>query len=459
MKQSIFITLLLFVLTNCIGQNSSFILKNEKDFNNSFKNNFVGAYDLFIIKDFNEFIQKKKEGNYSFDFSFSTNESEISFSMYLSDVISDDTPVNLTNQESKSIKDYGIKSFKGYCNDSDKVNSWLVVNDEYFILNYRIDSKHYVLSPTNILSKKWDGHYNTYVLYNVNNLVKEEKEHICGVKDVIHRETEVEHKMVTNDCRQLNLASASDITMLNKYTTAQNVITYLTNIYQGSALLFDDEFSYEIDLRIVEFYVSNSNNEFWLNTNNGDIVLNNFSNWQGFSSTYNFKQLFTDRDIFQIQMGVQNNNVVGLAFEPGTVSLIEDFSTNIDNMIFVVTHELGHNLNYGHDPFGSSYIMAPNVNTSQDWSSNSISTVNSYVANNLGLLPSCPHTWVDYNMGINGSGAFNFPYNNMGSATNAVPNNGTIRIKSSSGDPMGVIINVTKNFHIESWNGSATIGN
>lgn len=450
---------LLFILSNCIGQNTSFNANLKNENNSDLSQYFDGTFDLLEVKDLNEFIQTKKEENYSFDFSFTINKKELHFSFFLSDIISDDTQVNLSNDETKSIKDFGVKAFRGYCNKSGRVNSWLVVNDEYFILNYKIDNKHYILSPTNVLSKKWDGKFNTYILYDQNNLIKEEKEHFCGLKDQIKSENLGVNKMVTNDCRQINLASASDFSMFNKYSNAAGVITHLTDIYLGTALLYDDEFSYELDLRIVEYYISNTSSEFWPSTNNGETILNNFATWSGFTSSYNFKQLFTDRDIFQIQSGVANTGVVGLASNPGIISLIEDFSSNIDAMIVVVTHELGHNLNCVHDASGSNTIMAEFINITTNWSTNSIHTVNTYVLNNLGLLPACPFTWVDYNAGSNGNGVFNSPYNNLGSAVNAVPNNGTIRIKSSSGDPNGILINVTKIFNIHSWNGSAIIGN
>ncbi len=455
MKKLFIILSIFFVWGNVFGQVSHFSFAQKKDIeNNKLKNHFNEKYFLIDAIELNNHLQDIKADRYSFNFSFSIDGQTVELNMFLSDVVSDVTRVKSEGKEIMFIKDFGIKSFKGYSNNSEKVNAYLVLNDEYFILNFNLNEKNYTFQPANFLLRQWDGGFSDYVLYQTLNLKGDEKKHRCGVN---HSKSNVTFnndvtKMVDNDCKQINLASASDITMLNEYGSTQNVVTYLTNIYLAVSLVYNDEFSYELDLRIVEYYISNSSNEFWPNILDAGIIIDNLENWGGFSSSHQFKQLYTRRDI----ENDGNSNAVGVAERPGTISVMEDFTTIQVNTVFAVAHEIGHNLNCEHDSQNSNTIMAPTVGNTLVWSNLSINTVNNHVANNS-LFPSCPHTWVDYNVS-NGNGSFNNPFNNLGSAVNNVINNGVIRIKASTGDPSGLIINANKNFHIQSWNGSAVVG-
>jgi len=65
--------------------------------------------------------------------------------------------------------------------------------------------------------------------------------------------------------------------------------------------------------------------------------------------------------------------------------------------------------------------------------------------------------WTDYNWSGNENGSFHQPYNTLAEAVSAVPNGGTIFIKSSSQNEV-ININTNKNFSIHSWNGTAVVG-
>jgi hypothetical protein len=64
-------------------------------------------------------------------------------------------------------------------------------------------------------------------------------------------------------------------------------------------------------------------------------------------------------------------------------------------------------------------------------------------------------TWLDFGYAFLGSGTFNDPYKDMGSAINGVPVGGTIAIKSSTNTWTG---RITKPMRLDSWRGQSVIG-
>lgn len=212
-------------------------------------------------------------------------------------------------------------------------------------------------------------------------------DHMCGTDELDHtgHEHAEEHKeeeaearsMLT--CYTVEIAIASDFLMYQAYGNnataleARNagVMAFVNTDYAGQ---FADDYIFSV----VEQFVSTCNTcDPWTSSTNSSALLNSFTSWAsgGFSSSHDLGQLWSDRNFA--------GSTIGVAFLGGLCTgsryhILQDFTSNADLTRVLVSHEIGHNFNCQHDAGGSPFIMAPAVQNTSIWSSNSISTVNSF---------------------------------------------------------------------------------
>ncbi len=193
-------------------------------------------------------------------------------------------------------------------------------------------------------------------------------------------------------CYQLDLAIASDKLMFNKYGSVTAVENHNIGVIANVQANYDNEFADEIYIYITEQFVVTGTDP-WTNSTDAGVLLNSFTNWapNGFNNDHDMGELWTNRDL--------NGGVVGIAWlssvcTPDQYHVVQDWTSNGQLLREMTAHEMGHNWSATHDPAGSPHIMAPVVQNSDTWSAQSISQINSYIANVAappnGCLGFCP---------------------------------------------------------------------
>jgi PKD repeat protein len=268
------------------------------------------------------------------------------------------------------------------------------INKDFFAGTFIIDGREYMIEPL------WHHHSgaakNLVIVYETA-LAKVIGDYSCGVDVNVHKCTDPQHdhgdgleseeEGRSPGCKEVEYGAALDWLFYNKYGNepaswdrVDLVMGLVETQYTG---WFTNDY---IFVRSAEFVsdCSTCDPAEWTNTTNSSTLVANFRNWGqggGFGNqVYDVASLWTNRN-FQ-------NGVVGIAYVGGMCNsfrynCLMDYSTQNWAMRVMVSHELGHNLNAGHDG-GSGFIMSPSVNNTTTWSSSSINVINNYTNGNGG---------------------------------------------------------------------------
>ena len=180
-------------------------------------------------------------------------------------------------------------------------------------------------------------------------------------------------------CVEIDMAIASDYSMVEFYGDVQAVEYHAIAILNAVQTNYDTEFETEIKFNLVRQYVSDcSSCDPWTKSNDTETLLNSFRKWSRdyWNTEIDQSSLWSRRD-FSLK---GNNSANGLAWVNTICTnfsslIVEDNDTGERKRV-LFAHELGHNFGAQHDPAGSEYIMAsPLVETNQ-WSPTSLSTIN-----------------------------------------------------------------------------------
>ncbi|RMF24082.1 MAG: PKD domain-containing protein, partial [Bacteroidetes bacterium] len=192
------------------------------------------------------------------------------------------------------------------------------------------------------------------------------------------------------NCWEVKIAIASDLSMFNSYGSVGAVEAHNAAILALSQTNYDNEFADEISFTISEqFVVAPPASDPWTSSNSASALLGSFAAWAptGFTFPYDIGEIWTARDFSGATVGIAQ-----LAAVCDGYHALQDFTSNSSLKRVLVSHEMGHNFSATHDPPGSPFIMAPAVNNTNNWSSQSVSQINAFVASitSSGCLVPCP---------------------------------------------------------------------
>jgi PKD repeat protein len=259
--------------------------------------------------------------------------------------------------------------------------------DQDFVYGYvRKGKKTFFIEPLNYFEKDADPHH--LVVYEKADVIPTPGK-TCGVTETQNQldkykqyaEEEGEKVMA---CFEVDLAIASDGLMFQSYGSVAAVENHNIGVMNNVAGNFDDEFNDEIAFVIVEQFVSTSPaNDPWTQSTNANTVLGSFRNWgpNGFSQTHDLGQFWTDRDF--------NGGTIGIAYLTAVCTnnryhCCQDFTSNANLLRVLTSHEIGHNFSLTHDGSSSPHIMAPAVQNTSTWSTQSQNEMNSYYPTRVG---------------------------------------------------------------------------
>lgn len=195
-----------------------------------------------------------------------------------------------------------------------------------------------------------------------------------------------------NDCYQVDLAIASDNSMINKYGSTGAVSDHNVAVINDVEGDYTGNFNHDLQFNIVTQYFPGGNDP-WSASTDAGTVLDSFRAWgenNGFGVTYDIGELWTNRDF--------DGGTIGIAYLNGVCNSVkyhclQDFSSDTDYLRCMTSHEIGHNFSAQHDgncPPGN-YIMCPFVSHSTEWSAASTTSINNYMQTkiNSGCLSVC----------------------------------------------------------------------
>ncbi|MDF1697203.1 MAG: PKD domain-containing protein [Saprospiraceae bacterium] len=235
------------------------------------------------------------------------------------------------------------------------------------------------------------GAKDLYVVYNEKDL-KPSAPHKCGTHEMHDKRgsfpnpKSTEGDVRVDECYEVEVAIANDFAMFEEFGSQFAVEDHAIGVLNNVQTNYDDEFADELQFIIVtQFTVTTAGGDPWSSSADTDILLPSFRSWAnggGFGAVvYDVASLWTDKNIFNDDgSGVIGVAYVGVVCTSFRYNLLENFTTNAQTKRVMVAHELGHNFSSGHDNGGSPHIMAPFVQNTTTWSSNSISSINNHIA-------------------------------------------------------------------------------
>ncbi len=221
----------------------------------------------------------------------------------------------------------------------------------------------------------------------------------CGWTDMKGHHEQTEHKgedaepneKLIGQCYIAEVALAADFSIFQLFGGAAGAENFMLGTLNNVQTNYDDEFADEVQFQVVTVFVASCLGcNPWTSSNDGELLLESFRDWGnsgGFGPgiAYDFASLWSDRNF--------TGPPVGLAWLGGLCgflryNVLQHFTSSAVLLRVVQSHEIGHNFNANHDSQGQPFIMAPSVNATNDWSSNSINRINNYI-NTSGCLSPC----------------------------------------------------------------------
>jgi PKD repeat protein len=241
-----------------------------------------------------------------------------------------------------------------------------------------------------------------YVVYNTSDVIPR-SDIGCGVTEVMSRKissnsTARIEGTATGTCKMVEVAIASDNTMMSRYTTssavqAHNIAVMNTMVgLYSNAQLGSQYMEFKINGQYVSAAAANDPYSPAYSGSDGSTYLSYFANWGvagNFGFSYDLGVVWTTTDI--------SGGVVGIAYlgtvcsTPWAYQILEDLSTlSGAKLAAVAAHETGHNFNCPHDG-GSGYIMQASLGATPptDFSAGSLSTMDAYLTSDGSCLSAC----------------------------------------------------------------------
>lgn len=288
-----------------------------------------------------------------------------------------------------------IQNYEGYHNNQIDQSVKLTVAKD-FLCGMIVDKQTEIfIEPLQHFFPK-TAKANQYLIYTATDVIPSPTANCVAIARHQHSsKPPIKNKKVAEDCLEVEVASAYDFSMFQKYGSVEATINRGTSIMNLIAANFINAFTVDINFLIVENLVITTTDP-WTDSVDGKELLSNFLNWGesgGFDNAYDMAQLWTNRD-FNSGSPNFDESTVGLAYVEAfcgvfRYQLLEDFTTNLQSMRVMVAHETGHNFGATHDASDSPDIMAPTVNPSATtWSTASTTAINNHL-NAVNCLDAC----------------------------------------------------------------------
>ena len=281
------------------------------------------------------------------------------------------------------------KTYRGHRSGHPGDEVRLTVDEDYLYGYIERGRATYFIEPAWLLDPTLPN--GTYVWYEAAAVKAPEEPHTCGT-DHAHRlklAPAPDMNRQVMQCYSVELGLAADFKLFNALGSATAVENFMLGVLNNVGTNYDDEFSNQIEFVVNGTFISTCGScDPWTSSNQASALLDSFTNWAsggGFGFNHSLATLWTDRNF--------SGGTIGIAWVGGLCTsnrynTCERFASNAALLRVLQAHEFGHNFNASHDGDGSNTIMAPSVNTSDNWSGTSTNVINNYINTQSGV-PGC----------------------------------------------------------------------
>jgi PKD repeat protein len=354
-------------------------------------------YALFEINtvDLDQYMKQGGQGNIPLELNL---PGFASFPMNLQahDILGNDYKLVVsTPQGRQEFPKPACMTYQGILTNQGSSNVYLTITNDLIYGMLSGSSQRWFIEPLQYFDKQANG--NVYVVYDVRDVFPR-TDLSCGVSEIQTRHitdnaTARVEGTATGTCKMVDVAIASDDSMVYRYGTAARVQEHNIGVvntmvgYYGNTQLA----SQYLEFRIVGQYVSTAlaNNALTplYTGQDATILLPDFTTWGQaghFGFTYDMATYWTTKDITD---NTGNTGVIGLAYLNAVCSsskyqILEDLAgLDAAQLGSLQAHETGHNLGANHDA-GAGFIMAPSISSpaATTFSTTSITAITSYLA-------------------------------------------------------------------------------
>jgi len=232
-----------------------------------------------------------------------------------------------------------------------------------------------------------------YVAYKASDV--KQQSHTCGTNDAHQHgpKPAPEAGRMMMQCYGVEMGLAADYSLFSQYGSVTATENFMLGVLNNVQTNYDNEFNNEIEFQVQGFFISTCPScDPWTSSNNAGALLNSFANWGnggGFGFNHSLATLWTNRNL--------SGSTIGIAYVGGfctsnRYNVCQRFTLNAEQLRVLQSHEIGHNFSATHDAPNSNFIMAPSVNTSNQWSLASQNAINGNInasANNPFCFSAC----------------------------------------------------------------------
>ncbi|GJM34085.1 MAG: hypothetical protein DHS20C18_30860 [Saprospiraceae bacterium] len=326
------------------------------------------------------------------------NNSSWNLQMVPDDLLADDYRLVVQGPEGRSeYPKTRVKTFGGRVLDAGGGEIRLTLDKDFIYGFFEKDDQLYFIEPLYRLVP--EAAHDLYLFYRASD-VNPTTDLKCGWTEVKEHQEKIEEEGKDHDadlekqigqCYIAEVALAADFSIFQLFGSVAGVENFMLGTLNNVQTNYDDEFADEVNFEVVTQFVSTCLAcDPWTTSNDGGDLLESFRDWGnsgGFGGGigYDFASLWSDRNFA--------GTTVGVAWLGGLCgflryNVLEHFTSSSVFLRVVQSHEIGHNFNANHDASGSPFIMAPAVNSTNAWSTNSINRISNYI-NISGCLSGC----------------------------------------------------------------------
>jgi PKD repeat protein len=286
--------------------------------------------------------------------------------------------------------DGSVKTFKGYL-EGGQYEVRLTIDDDF--INGFIELPKDELYFESMRFRRDDAPSDHILVYKKSSITEEFQfacEPLQVPGHVRNEEFDAVAERAVVNCLEVEIGLADDWLMyLERDQVLVDVENHNLAVINNVQVNYDDEFAHELSFNIVQIFVSTcSTCDPWTSSTNSGALLNSFASWggTGFSFEHDVASLWSDRNFDGPPVGVAWLDAVCVS--SFKYNILQDFTANANFLRVLQAHEMGHNFGSGHDPSGSSTIMAPAINNTNDWSASSVNQIDNYVSG-ISCLADC----------------------------------------------------------------------